>query len=131
MHRGYIQIATLLGAISVALGAFAAHKLKAVFSEYSMGIFETGVRYQFYHVFALLAVGILFAQGNKKWMNWSGIFFICGTILFSGSLYLLAWAKTASVDNINWIGPITPLGGLCFILGWISLFLGFYIRKND
>ena len=131
MHRGYIQIAALLGAISVALGAFAAHKLKAVFSEYSMGIFETGVRYQFYHVFALLAVGILFAQGNKKWMNWSGIFFICGTILFSGSLYLLAWVKTASVDNINWIGPITPLGGLCFILGWISLFLGFYIRKND
>lgn len=124
MHKGYIKTASAIGALSVALGAFAAHKLKEVFSDYSLGIFETAVRYQFYHVFALLALGVLFAHGRYSWMKWSGIFFIIGMVLFSGSLYIIAWAQSSSVTGLGWIGPVTPLGGLCFILGWISLFVG-------
>lgn len=130
MHKGYIKTAAIIGALSVALGAFAAHKLKEIFSEYSLSIFETAVRYQFYHVFALLAVGILFAQGRHGWMKWAGILFIIGMVLFSGSLYLIAWAQSSSVSGLSWIGPITPLGGLCFILGWISLFVGMSVSKT-
>lgn len=124
MHRGFLKTAALLGALSVALGAFAAHSLKEMVSEAALGIFETAVKYQFYHVFALLAVGILYTYGKQKLLKWSGIFFIIGMIFFSGSLYLLTWIKTADVSGMNWVGPITPLGGFCFIIGWILLFAG-------
>lgn len=126
MHRGFLKTAALIGALSVALGAFAAHSLKEMVSEYALGIFETAVRYQFYHVFALLGVGILYAYGHKKSLRWSGIFFIIGMILFSGSLYLLTWIKTADITGMNWVGPITPLGGLCFIIGWLLLLAGIF-----
>src|ERR1035441_6993086 len=90
MHKGYLRTATLLGALSIALGAFAAHALKQIVSDYALGIFETGVRYEFYHVFALLASGILYKEFHNKFTRWSGIFYIAGIILFSGSLYVLA-----------------------------------------
>ena len=124
MHKGYLRTATLLGALSIALGAFAAHALKQAVSDYALGIFEAGVRYQFYHVFALLASGILYKEFHNKFTRWSGIFFITGIILFSGSLYVLTIIKAAVLPGFNWIGVITPLGGLCFILGWLCLFLG-------
>lgn len=124
MHRGFLKTACLIGALSVILGAFAAHSLKEMVSEYALEIFETAVKYQFYHVFALLAVGILYAMGNKKLLRWAGIFFLIGMGLFCGSLYLLTWIKTAGVGGLNWVGPVTPLGGLCFIIGWVLLFLG-------
>ncbi|HXR83137.1 MAG TPA: DUF423 domain-containing protein [Hanamia sp.] len=124
MHKGFIKTAAILGALSVALGAFAAHTLKANISEDALGIFETAVRYQFYHVFALLAVGIVYAQSAHKLLKWSGILFIAGIILFSGSLYVLTAVKAYGLTAYNWIGAITPVGGLCFILGWIFLFVG-------
>ena len=122
MHKGYIKMAALLGALSVALGAFAAHTLKGSVSDYALEIFETSVRYQFYHVFALLGVGIVYKEFPNNTMIWSGRLFIAGMILFSGSLYILAAIKAAVQPGYNWIGAITPLGGLCFILGWIFLF---------
>ena len=128
MHKGYIKTAALLGALSVALGAFAAHTLKAALSSDVLAIFETAVRYQFYHVFALLAVGILYKEYPGKALHWAGKLFIAGIVLFSGSLYLLTFLKGSGIENMNWVGAITPFGGLCFIAGWVALFLG--IRKK-
>ncbi len=124
MHKGFIKTASILGALTVALGAFAAHFLKEQISDYAVNIFETGVRYQFYHVFALLAAGMLYKEFPNRFIKWSGILFIAGIILFSGSLYCLMYIKGAVMPGYKWIGAITPIGGLFFILGWISLFIG-------
>jgi len=124
MHKGFIKTAAILGALSVALGAFAGHTLKGSISDYALEIFETSVKYQFYHVFALLAVGIIYKEFPGKKLLWSGRLFIAGIILFSGSLYILSAIKAAVQPGYNWIGAITPFGGLCFIFGWIFLFMG-------
>src|SRR5258708_4084882 len=89
MNRNFVSIAALLGALCVALGAFAAHKLRSIVGPDTVAIFETGVRYQFYHVFALLFVALLSEKMSNKWMIWAGNCFITGIILFSGSLYAL------------------------------------------
>ena len=124
MHKGFIKTAAILGALSVALGAFAAHALKQRLSQDELNIFDAGVRYQFYHVFALLAAGILYKDFPNKFARWAGIFFIAGIFLFSGSLYFLAYMKSNDEHAYNWIGAITPFGGLSFILGWMCLFIG-------
>ncbi len=121
MHKGFLKTAALCGALAVMLGAFAAHGLKAVLAADNLQIFETAVRYQFYHVFALLAVGILYQAFPGKLMKWAGKLFIAGILLFSGSLYLLCYVKYAGL-SLNWIGAITPLGGAAFIAGWVMLF---------
>jgi len=130
MHKGFLGTAALLGVLSVALGAFAAHSLKQMISDYAVSIFETGVRYQFYHVFALLACGILYGQFQNQFIKTSGKLFIAGIILFSGSLYALAYIKASVMPGYNWIGAITPVGGLCFIAGWICLFFGMYKKRT-
>lgn len=124
MHKGFLKAATFIGALSVGLGAFAAHALKEQISDYAVNIFDTGVRYQFYHVFALLVSGILFKEFPNRFIRWAGISFIAGIILFSGSLYCLTYIKGTVMPGYNWIGAITPVGGLFFILGWIFLFVG-------
>jgi uncharacterized membrane protein YgdD (TMEM256/DUF423 family) len=121
MHKGFIKTAALLGALSVMLGAFAAHGLKKILTVDDLQIFETAVRYQFYHVFALLAAGILYASFPGKPMLWAGKLFIAGIILFSGSLYLLCYVKYNQLP-LNWLGAITPFGGAAFIAGWVLLF---------
>lgn len=130
MHKTFLKTAALLGALSVAMGAFAAHALKDLVSEYAIGIFETAVRYQFYHVFALLSVGILYERFGGTMLKWSGRLFIIGIILFSGSLYALAVVKGAVLPGFKWLGPITPLGGLCFILGWVFLFIALLKKET-
>lgn len=124
MHKGYIKTAAILGVFSVTIGAFAAHTLKGRISDYSLEISETAVKYQFYHVFTLLAVGILYKEFPNKILKWSGILFIAGIVLFSGSLYVLSAITAAVIPGYNWVGAITPIGGLCFIAGWLCLFLG-------
>jgi len=131
MHKGFIRTAAIIGLLSVALGAFAAHALKESISDYAVNIFETGVRYQFYHVFALLAAGLLYKEFPNRFIKWSGIFFITGMTLFSGSLYFLTYIKGAVMPGYKWIGAITPIGGLAFILGWLSLFLGLIKNKKS
>ena len=128
MHKGFLKTAAILGALSVALGAFAAHGLKQILSADILQIFETAVRYQFYHVFALLATGILYAAFPGKLMKWAGYLFIIGIILFSGSLYLLCYAKHNALP-LNWLGAITPFGGAAFIAGWLMLFAA-VTRRN-
>jgi len=126
MHKTFLITASILGAVAVALGAFGAHGLKEKVNEYTLGIFETAVKYQFYHVFALLAVGILFQTFNSTWMLWSGRMFITGTIFFSGSLYLLTFFLANGNENMKWLGAITPIGGLCFIAGWLCMAIAFW-----
>jgi len=121
MNKAFLITASLLGAISVILGAFGAHALKNRMSAEAFDIFETAVKYQFYHVFALLAAGFISQYVPGNLITWSGRLFIAGIILFCGSLYLLAYFKTLGNQQMNWLGAITPFGGLSFIGGWILM----------
>lgn len=131
MHRKFIQWAALLGALAVALGAFGAHGLKKYVPAESISTFETGVRYQFYHVFALLLVAVLFEKFPAKWLRWSGNCFLLGIALFSGSLYLLTAFKATETVGLEKFGIITPLGGLFFIAGWLLLIVGVGSGRKD
>lgn len=113
--------ASLMGALSVILGAFGAHALKKAVPEDALQIFETGVRYQFYHVFALAIAALIFQQFPDTLVRWAGYCFIIGIILFSGSLYVLTYAKAVNSASFAWAGPITPFGGLFLIAGWVLL----------
>ena len=123
MHKNFLIIGGIIGALSVIIGAFGAHALKKLVSMESVASFETGVRYQFYHCFALLFVGILYERFPGRWMNWSGYSFIIGIILFSGSLYLLTALQATENVGLRKLGIITPIGGLFFIAGWVFLLL--------
>lgn len=123
MHKPFLISASFLGALSVILGAFAAHRLKAVLEAQLLQTFETAVKYQMYHALALLAVGILYKDFAAKQMIWAGWSFMAGTLLFSGSLYLLCFIKHQQL-SATWVGAITPFGGLFFIAGWLLLAIG-------
>ena len=125
MNKTYLITASLLGALAVALGAFGAHGLKRIVDAESVATFQTGVQYQVYHTFALLAAAILYERFPNKWMKWAGTCFIIGIILFSGSLYLLTLLKAADQVGLKGVGIITPIGGMFFIAGWLFLFVGF------
>jgi uncharacterized membrane protein YgdD (TMEM256/DUF423 family) len=104
--------------IAVAAGAFGAHALRSRLEPASLAIFETGARYQMYHALALVAVGFALSQWPaSRSAVWAGWLFAAGTMLFSGSLYLLA------LSGVRWLGAITPLGGVAFMLGWLCLAL--------
>jgi uncharacterized membrane protein YgdD (TMEM256/DUF423 family) len=124
MHKGFLVTASFIGALSVVLGAFGAHGLKKIVAPESLVTFETAVRYQFYHVFALALTGLVFASGTPSLMKAAGILFIAGMTLFSGSLYLLTYKSAAQVNGLSWVGPITPLGGTLLVAGWVCLALG-------
>ncbi|WP_404340512.1 DUF423 domain-containing protein [Pseudoalteromonas mariniglutinosa] len=113
MMKLFLMAGSLFCMLSVMLGAFAAHGLKSHLSEYSLGIFKTAAEYQMVHGLALIAVAILIKWGIN--LNWAGGFLMAGTVFFSGSLYLLA------VTGLKWLGPITPLGGLCFMIAWVII----------
>ncbi len=113
--RFTLVTAALLGALAVALGAFAAHGLKSVLSQHLLEVFQTGVDYQFWHVGALLVTGLLQQKCNSRGLRVSALAFMAGIACFSGSLYVLA------LSGIHWLGAITPLGGTAFIIGWLSL----------
>ena len=121
MNKTYLITAAVLGALSVMLGAFGAHGLKTRMSTDAFEIFETAVKYQFYHVFALLAVAIVYQYIPASLLNWSGRCFVAGILFFSGSLYLLSYFKMIDNQQMNWLGAITPFGGFCFIVGWMLL----------
>ena len=125
MNKNFLQIAALLGALSVALGAFAAHKLSDLLPADGVTVFETGVRYQFYHTLALLMVAILSEKFPGKAIHRAGNCFIAGIILFSGSLYGLTVLRITETTGLNkLVGILTPVGGLFLIAGWLLLLLG-------
>ncbi|MBR9827505.1 MAG: DUF423 domain-containing protein [Oceanospirillales bacterium] len=118
--RFTLVTAALLAALSVALGAFAAHGLRTLLSERLLEVFQTGVQYQFWHVGALLVTGLLQQRSNSRGLQVSAAAFMLGICVFSGSLYVLA------LSGIHWVGAITPLGGIAFIIGWLSLAVSIY-----
>ncbi|WP_462173903.1 DUF423 domain-containing protein [Pseudoalteromonas xiamenensis] len=122
MKKVAISLGGLFALLAVILGAFAAHALKTKLSAYSLGVYTTGVTYQMYHGLALILVGILVHIGYRLRVTvWC---FTAGCLLFSGSLYALA------LTEIKWFGPITPLGGMLFIIGWIYL-IAQVVRSNE
>ena len=136
MHRRILILGLILAAVSVILGAFGAHALKSMVMEDKLQIFETGVRYQFMHAMALITLAMYCHQQHlsileKKWIGWAAHFFIAGTLFFSGSLYFLTLLSATNHPLIPFIGPITPLGGLCFILGWYFWLRVVYLKKVD
>ena len=108
---------SLLSMLSVILGAFGAHYLKNTLNDYSLSVFQTGVLYQFFHSIGILVLVLLSKSIDNLNLDLSIWFFTIGIILFSGSLYLLA------ITGIKWLGAITPIGGMFFILGWMFLFM--------
>ncbi len=116
MAKLFITLAALSGMFAVIFGAFGAHGLRGRLDDYAMGVFETAVQYHFYHALALLAVGIIaLSQPQTTLLKSSGWLFLLGTLIFSGSLYILA------LSGVKWLGAVTPLGGLAFIAGWACL----------
>ena len=124
-----IQAGALLAGIAVMLGALGAHLLQGHLTEVDLGVYEIGVRYQFYHAVAILVTASIFSQYNRKGLKWTYRFFLAGIFFFSGSLYLLAASDALFGTRMTWLGAITPVGGVFFIVGWISFFLSFYRKK--
>ncbi|OWY19440.1 DUF423 domain-containing protein [Sphingobacteriales bacterium UPWRP_1] len=125
MQKNFIVIAALLAAAAVMLGAFGAHGLKAKLTPDQLQVFETGVKYQFYHALGLFLLGLLmFQHHSNPLLVYAGYAFMAGILLFSGSLYLLANKTLLGIEGWRWLGPVTPLGGLSFIAGWLLLAAG-------
>ena len=117
----FIRLGAVLGALTVVIGAFGAHGLKPHLSEYQIAIYEKGVQYQFYHSLAILLVGILLQHmPDGKGLRQAGWLFLAGILCFSGSLYLLA-CRDIIAFPVGWAGPVTPIGGVLFIAGWLRL----------
>lgn len=123
MTRKLLLLACIFGAFAVALGAFGAHILGKLLEPAQVQIYETGIRYQFYHTFALIAAAILSRYVSRRWTNIAGWLFVAGIICFSGSLYLISLSEVLSLGAmLPILRPITPLGGLLLVIGWIALF---------
>lgn len=115
-----LKIAAFFGFLSVLIGAFGAHGLEGVLIENQrLETYKTAVNYQFYHTLALLLVGVLMMSNPSKYLIRSAKMFVFGILLFSGSLYFL------SLTNYTFIGVVTPIGGLFFIIGWLALYKSF------
>jgi uncharacterized membrane protein YgdD (TMEM256/DUF423 family) len=120
MNKRIIIFASVFGILAVILGAFGAHSLKELISAKDLVTWNTAVQYQFYHTLALLFLAT-FSRFRSRAVNAASWFFSFGILLFSGSLYLLSVKTILNITNVNFLGPLTPIGGLLFILGWISL----------
>ena len=121
--KSILIIAAVFGGISVIMGAMGAHALKAVLEPEALQSYLTGARYNMYHAIALLAIAGNIQYINPKWLKLSVNFIMVGTILFSGSIYLLSTSSITGIEMSNVLGPITPIGGLLLILGWFSIIL--------
>lgn len=115
MKNPFLLLGAINAMLAVLLGAFGAHGLKQRLSETMLAVYKTGVDYHFYHALGLLAVGLLALQwSDSRWLTVSGWLMFAGIVVFSGSLYVL------SISGVRWLGAITPLGGLSFILAWLA-----------
>ena len=112
----WLRLGAILGGLAVACGAFAAHGLEKTLNQRGLDLFETAARYQMYHALALVAVGLLAGAGPpRRELTLAGWAFFAGTLLFSGSLYALA------LSGVRWLGAITSIGGVLFLVGWAAL----------
>ena len=125
----------LFGAISVALGALGAHALKnqipsGLITPDQLNGFDTAVKYQMYHTLAMLLMVILNKELNNKFLNLAYHLFFWGIILFSGSLYFLCTRNLMGADWLKFLGPITPIGGILFVAGWLMLIVAVMIKAK-
>jgi len=117
MGKSFIAIGACLGFLSVASGAFGAHILRSRMTPDNLVTFEIAARYQMYHALAIILVGLLSTRASTPLLNSSGWLFFYGSLVFSGSLYLLSWT------GVRWLGAITPIGGILLLCGWACLFI--------
>ena len=116
MPKLFILLAAINGFLAVSLGAFAAHGLTSRLSEQMLATFQTGVQYHMYHALALLGIGALSLHYQESTLlKNSGLLLLAGMVVFSGSLYVLA------LSGIRWLGAVTPIGGVAFLVGWVML----------
>tara|TARA_B100001094_G_scaffold283954_1_gene297060 strand:- start:24 stop:392 length:369 start_codon:yes stop_codon:yes gene_type:complete len=120
--KSLLIIGSVFAALSVLLGAFGAHGLKNRLSIEDLAIFETAVRYQMYHALGILLMGLASFYLTEKLVSTPAYFLILGIIVFSGSLFLLVFT------NLRWFGAITPIGGLCLIIGWLLFAYNIYFH---
>jgi uncharacterized membrane protein YgdD (TMEM256/DUF423 family) len=120
MTKAFILSATIFGALGVAAGAFGSHGLEDRLDARALDIWQTAVQYEMYHALALLGTAWVADQVSSTAVTVAGICFIVGTLIFSGTLYVLA------LTGIRWLGAITPIGGVSLIAGWIALFVAAY-----
>ena len=119
--KSFLLLGSVNAMLAVIFGAFGAHALKARLDESLLNAFRTGVEYHFYHALGLILIGIIALNlPVNTWIKSSGWMMFAGIVLFSGSLYLL------SILNLRWLGMITPIGGLLFILSWLSLSIAIF-----
>ena len=118
MGKVFLALGAASSLVAVSAGAFGAHALKNRLSAYHLDVFETGARYQMYHALALILISLIIQQRTSGWFVAAGWSMVAGTLVFSGSLYTLA------LSGLKWLGAITPLGGLAFIVGWALLAIG-------
>ena len=118
MPRTFFALGGISAFVAVAAGAFGAHALKGRLAPELLAVFETGARYQMYHGLGLFAVAWALGRAPVPAVRAAGWLFLAGTVLFSGSLYLLA------LSGVRWLGAVTPLGGLSFLAGWLALAVG-------
>ena len=123
MKKKIILFGTAFACTAVILGAMGAHGVKALIHPEQLETYETAVRYQLYHAFALLFLAAFAEKLHAKYIKYSFISFVLGIFFFSGSLYLLSLRTILAIENYKWLGPITPFGGLCFMIGWVSFFV--------
>ena len=120
MNKRIILFGAFFGLTAVILGAFGAHGLEGKISDKHIDTWKTAVDYQFYHTLALLFLAT-FSRAKNIFIRLSYISFILGIVLFSGSLYLISTHSLTDIGSLSVLGPITPIGGLCFLGGWIGL----------
>jgi uncharacterized membrane protein YgdD (TMEM256/DUF423 family) len=118
MQRWFAVLAAVAGFLGVVAGTFGAHGLEGRVSEDLLETFEIGVRYQMYHALALLGVAWAADRFGGRWIMAAGWLFVAGLVIFPGTLYLL------TLTGVRWWGAVTPIGGVCFLLGWLALLMG-------
>ena len=116
--RGFAALGAGLAFLGVAAGAFGTHVLEGRLAAEAVEVFDTAVRYQMYHAIGLLFIGVLSERVCGRPLLWAGRLFVIGTVIFSGTLYVLA------VTDVKWLGAVTPLGGICLLGGWSALCWG-------
>lgn len=123
-NQKILIVGAIFMGLAVLFGAFGAHALKQSLSPEMMAVYKTGVEYQFYHALGLLLVGLIGFQVKSKFLDWAGLLFVAGIILFSGSLYVL------TLTGVKAIGAITPIGGISLVAGWVCLAVALLKQKS-
>ncbi len=130
MNKAYLTIGSIIAALGIVFGAFGAHWLKQNISVVDLQNFETGIRYQMYHAFAIILLGIISPAFTGQLLRIAFHCFWVGILFFSGSLYMLATSSFSGL-YLSWLGPVTPVGGLLFITGWVLIIITMITQFKD